>query len=424
MTPDCSITAGSPAEAVAVTPYVLGFHPSDSLVVLGLIGRTVDFAVRYDLPPPGFPDVYDEAAEIIARQGADRVVVLGYGPPGRVTPSALDLARALGAAGVSVANTVRVYEGRWWSYMSDGPADGTPCSPGLAAEAVYQGMVALPDRKSLVASVSPVEGEARREMTAATERARRRRAGLTDGDVPRAGRQAVREAERVARAARQLSADEFAWLGVLLVDSLVLDYAMERSGPDDWRIRLWTEVVRRVEPGFVPGPACLLGFAAWRAGEGALARVAVDRALTANVGHRMAAVLDRLLASGIRPHALVAMSSPAGRRRRAGRSRGRAGQSGTARAQSGTARAQSGTARAQSGTAREQSGTAREQGGTARGQTGAPGGQSGAVGGPSGAVGGPSGTVGAQSGRRPRNGADGRRVGKDGERRRRRRVRR
>jgi uncharacterized membrane protein YgcG len=230
--------------------------------------------------------------------------------------------------------------------MSDSPADGTPCSPGLAAEAVYQGMVALPDRKALVASVSPVEGEARREMTAATERARQRRAALTD--VLRAGRQAVREAERVARAVRQLSADEFAWLGVLLVDPLVLDYAIERSGPEEWRVRLWTEVVRRVEPGFVPGPACLLGFAAWRAGEGALARVAVDRALTADVGHRIAAVLDRLLASGIRPYALVAMSPPPGRRRGAERSRGDGGrpESGGGRVGNGGGRPGSGGGRA------------------------------------------------------------------------------
>ena len=40
-------------------------------------------------------------------------------------------------------------------------------------------------------------------------------------------------------------------------------------------------MLRRVEPAYVPAPACLLAFAAWRAGQGALARVAVDRALAA-----------------------------------------------------------------------------------------------------------------------------------------------
>jgi hypothetical protein len=250
MIPDCLITANSPAEAVAVAPYVLGFHPTDSVVVLGLIGRVVDFAARYDLPPADLPEAFDESAEVIVRQGTDQVIVLGYGPPGRVTPAALDLARVLTAAGLRVSETIRVHEGRWWSYMSDGPADGTPCSAGLAAEAVYRGMVALPSRRALVARVSPVEGSAREEAIRAASRARARRAGLSlIEDVRHAGRKAIREAERVARTGRDPSLDEVAWLGVLLAEPVVLDYAIERSGPEEWRVRLWTEAVRWVEPG-------------------------------------------------------------------------------------------------------------------------------------------------------------------------------
>ena len=43
MTPDCTITARSSAEIIAVTPYVIGFHPADSVVVIGVVGRTVAF---------------------------------------------------------------------------------------------------------------------------------------------------------------------------------------------------------------------------------------------------------------------------------------------------------------------------------------------------------------------------------------------
>src|SRR6478752_3327722 len=96
MNPDCTITACSSAEAVAVAPYLLGFHPHDSLVVLGLVGHTIDFAVRYDLPSRVAD--FTEAAEVIARQSADRVILIGYGPPGRVTPMILEVGRALRAA--------------------------------------------------------------------------------------------------------------------------------------------------------------------------------------------------------------------------------------------------------------------------------------------------------------------------------------
>src|SRR5690242_7516495 len=116
MKPDCSITASSSAEAVAVAPYLLGFHPADSLVVLGLVGRTVDFAVRYDLPRRPFD--FSEPAELIARQRASRVIIIGYGPPGRVTPMVLEAGRALQLAEVTIDDVVRVADGRWWSYIS------------------------------------------------------------------------------------------------------------------------------------------------------------------------------------------------------------------------------------------------------------------------------------------------------------------
>jgi hypothetical protein len=221
----------------------------------------------------------------------------------------LQVGYSLRMVGVRIAEVIRVADGRWWSYRG-GPADGTPCAPGLAAEAVYRGMVALPDRKALVAKVAPIEGRAREEMTAATGRARSlatdlaakdlkaRRAGLW---MRRAGREAVREAETTARAGRELGADQVAWLGVLLVNQVVLDYAIDRSGPEEWRLRLWQQVTQWVDPSQSAGPACLLAFAAWQAGDGSLARVAVDRALRENVGHRLAGTLDRLLAAGIRP---------------------------------------------------------------------------------------------------------------------------
>ena len=79
MTPDSSITVGSAAEAVAYAPYVIGFHPKDSIVVLCLVGKLVVVGMRYDLAPPA--EALDDVAEVIARQRAQEVVVLGYGPP-------------------------------------------------------------------------------------------------------------------------------------------------------------------------------------------------------------------------------------------------------------------------------------------------------------------------------------------------------
>jgi hypothetical protein len=92
---------------VAVVPYLLGFHPAESLVVLGLIDRTVDFTVRYDLPPPDCTD-FSGVATLIARQGIERVLILGYGPPDLVTATLDGVRGALAFARVKVDDMIRV----------------------------------------------------------------------------------------------------------------------------------------------------------------------------------------------------------------------------------------------------------------------------------------------------------------------------
>jgi uncharacterized low-complexity protein len=316
MTPDSSITVRSTDDLVAVVPYVLGFHPTDSIVVLGLTDGQVTFGARYDLPPPDHDDAMHIAA-IVARQAIQSVTLFAYGSPDDVTPAAMRLMQALTKFRVRVANVIRVTEGRWRSLLctdvSCCPPEGKPCPSEesvVAAEATYRGQVALPSRQALVAQVAPVDGEARAAMVAATDRARARMTELITPDEPadrdgmrvrRAGRTAVREAETRYRSGGGLTDDEVAWLGVVLVDTAVNEYALDRSGSQEWQIQLWADVLRRVEQDYVPGPACLLGFAAWRAGRGALARVAVDRALIADPGHQMAGLLDEVLGLGIDP---------------------------------------------------------------------------------------------------------------------------
>ncbi|WP_229067354.1 DUF4192 domain-containing protein [Actinoplanes sp. DH11] len=337
MTADCPLIVRTPSDLIAVLPFVLGYHPVDCVAVLGLTGPDVDFGACYDLPEPGGDpaearDAAQATAATIARQGSSSLVVVGFGAPARVTPAVLRLVEALRTAGVRVNDALRVTDGRWWSFLCDDtrccPDDGTPCLPAdsvIAAEATFRGQVALPDRRALVAQVAPVEGDARIAMGEATERARKRFAALVAEDmgakryarrVNRAGQLAVRQAETRYRTDRALDDDETAWLGVLLVDRSVEDYALDRVGPQEWRIALWTDVLRRMERLYVPAPACLLGFTAWRAGRGALARVAVDRALAADPRHHLAGLLHQVLGFGLAPALVGQLRSGRARRDR------------------------------------------------------------------------------------------------------------
>ncbi|MBL7261452.1 DUF4192 domain-containing protein [Paractinoplanes lichenicola] len=308
MKPDCRITVRNTADLIAITPYLLGFHPSDCVVVIGTVGSAVHFAARHDLVAPD--DVADATAPLIAAHEVEAVSVLGFGPPDPVDRTVRRFSDDLRRHGVRVLDRVRVTAGRWWSYDCTKPhccpPDGNPVpsphSP-IAAAAVYQGQVALPNRKDLVAQVAGVEGEQREQMRALTAEICSRGSGPPEG-IEWTGRLLVQLAEQRYSSGSTLTLKETALLGVLLADPVVFNFAVERTREEYWRVALWTEVTRRVEPIWVAPAAALLAYSAWRAELGPLARVALDRALLHNPAHRFSWALDRLIAAGV-SHELV-----------------------------------------------------------------------------------------------------------------------
>ncbi|WP_431935221.1 DUF4192 domain-containing protein [Micromonospora sp. RP3T] len=186
------LSVRSPADLVAAVPYLLGFHPEDSVVVVAVRGRRVVFAARGDLPEPGGDPgpAARHLAQVVARQDADAATVIGFGPAARVTGVVDAVGAALDDVGLIVLDALRVTDGRWWSYLCDEPTccpvEGTPYDPAVSrvsAAAVFAGQVALPDRAALAAQVSPFGGPVRLAMRQATVRARRRLAALT-GEPP------------------------------------------------------------------------------------------------------------------------------------------------------------------------------------------------------------------------------------------------
>jgi Domain of unknown function (DUF4192) len=309
MTADITLPVRTGADLIAAVPYVLGFHPADSLTVVAVRGRRIVFAARADLPDGDPAEVAWHVTGAVARQSVDAAAVLGHGPPGRVTPAVLAVVDALRRRALPVLDALRVTGGRYWSYLCREaaccPPEGRPCPPpdgAIAAAATYAGAVALPDRAALAARLAPPAGAA---SVAATARARARLAGLATGELGRAGDAAVRAAERRHRSGGRLGDDEVAWLGVLLADLGVRDGAWARTGGEQWRVDLWSDVVRRVDTRYAAAPACLLAFAAWRLGDGALAWLAVDRARAADPDYSMALLMADVLAEAVPPAAVA-----------------------------------------------------------------------------------------------------------------------
>jgi hypothetical protein len=94
--------------------------------------------------------------------------------------------------------------------------------------------------------------------------------------------QAVASALDLYRAGGHFESHKDAAELALLLQSLrVRDDAWARTDPAHRRahLRLWTDLTTLARPGYAVAPAELLAFTAWQDGDGALANVALDRAL-------------------------------------------------------------------------------------------------------------------------------------------------
>jgi hypothetical protein len=337
-------------DAIAAVPYLLGFHPSESLVVIGYDGPHNMCAIRVDLPAQGETAATAErVASVLGDNGFRRALILGYGPAEQVDPAASTIWDGLAARGLSLTDAARVADDRWWSLTC---VDAECCAPGgnpydsslsvVAAQATLAGKVALTDRSELARSIAPVTGKARAAMHEATARAEarlkswaveglsqtrfhqrmiqdgqalitrlRNNPSFTINSTPEPKDLTPNQLHPATTLSQQPNAhttpakslpsdDDVAWLGVLLTNLRVRDEAwvrIDEERPDD-DIDFWRDVLRRVDESYATAPACLLAYVAYVAGDGGLANMALERA---DPDYSMATLLRWAFESGAPP---------------------------------------------------------------------------------------------------------------------------
>ncbi|MEV1173882.1 DUF4192 domain-containing protein [Nonomuraea sp. NPDC049784] len=311
--PEPCLTLTTPTDILAAVPYLVGFHPKSSLIVIGLDRRRAKVVARWGLPFP--PGTLTALEPVFDREGVTEIVIVGYGPGELVTP-AVDEARLLAAkTEVHVGEALRAHEGRYWSYICDlptcCPAEGTPydlSTSQIAAEATVRGLVALPDRESLERTIAPITGPVRMAMRRATADAITGfQTGLTT--TPNLGTFAtqyvseslarVRSALRTHEEGGRLDDADAAELGLALAITRVRDEAWTLM--QDSHALLWKDLTRRLEPRFTPPAASLLAMAAWRAGNSVQATIALERALAIDPSYSMANLLMHALQNLLSP---------------------------------------------------------------------------------------------------------------------------
>lgn len=294
-------------DLLALVPIVLGFAPSDSVVMM-TFGRSDCFHARIDLPQTSEVEELDAVAAALLDPASRHHVptaafVLYTEDAAQGRRVARRLLRAFTARGIDVIALLRS-DGRRW-YVAAGPTHGVPAHGvpydvthhPLRLQAVVDGMVTHASRTDLAA-------------TLAVDRVAVSRVEAVLADPSLLAEQGVLDPEAVAECcAAHVSGgttftdEELAAVGVAIVDLSRRDAAwaqMQRHDSTD-HVRLWTDALRRTPEDLVGGVAAVLAFAAWLSGHGALAWCAVDRSERADPDNSLARLVGDLLSDAVPP---------------------------------------------------------------------------------------------------------------------------
>lgn len=294
--------ATCPEDLIALAPTVLRFDPEDSVVVMtfGRPGRS--FHARVNLPRD--PRDQDEVATtIVTAMKSNHLrecAVLLYSDDRRAAEAqARKLNRRLRAAHIRVVDVLLVTGARYFRVLR-GDEIGHPfdlSSHPFTARRVLDGVVVHKSRADLAATLGP-DPAADEERASGLESAREWAERTVDSA---AEGQWIRAVLRDSLAAGSVAPPD---LPRLLADLRVPDLSdiawAEISRPNaDGHVELWRNALQRAPEDYIVAPACLLAFAAWLAGDGALAWCALDRC--AATEHPMARMLEELLGAAVPP---------------------------------------------------------------------------------------------------------------------------
>jgi hypothetical protein len=296
-----------PDELLAIIPYLIGFHPDESIVAVFIQSGRVVLAARIDLPPESADDELVAQIEYLAkRHDASALALVAYSAAS--LPAHRLLTRLMDRLGNhKLADVIYVGHGRWWSLTCEEdccPLSGTPFDHGshpLSAAAVFAGLGARANRQELAASVSgPPETELPRLQGLAESLVTE----LEHFDNPSAAsRLMVSMVDTAMSDSSALTERHSLLLGLLVIDLRVRDIAWALIGPDDAEehVRLWGAVVAKVPPTLAAAPLCLLGLAAWVCGAGALLNCCCERLAEVDPGYSLGRLLREISAQAVPP---------------------------------------------------------------------------------------------------------------------------
>jgi hypothetical protein len=313
-------TLTSPHDLLAAIPFLIGYHPENSLVLVALKDDSVGMAMRVDMPTDIAPESYDLLASHFQREAADAALIVAY-VDSQSDPEAvlINTSAALLRAGISIKESLIVSDGRYRSMLCHDseccPPLGSPIpdidSSRIAAEHVIAGHpMPFANVSGLVQSIAALPSAMEESWQSEVRTFWIESDSENLLDLQRDGATAVidlageyaqgrgaEDRELVARVIGRIS------------DIQVRDYALgshnEETADAYWQ--MWRELLLIAPRGFVAPIASIFAALAYERGEGALAHKALDRALADDERYSLALLLRRVFTAGWPPQSFSAM---------------------------------------------------------------------------------------------------------------------
>jgi hypothetical protein len=340
----------TPQDLLAAVPFMVGYHPSNSLVIMAMREDHISMAMRVDFPSAeAIEEIATNIYRHLSRASIDEVILVGYLPPAHFSDNLLTgISDALRALGVGIKEAIIVRNDRYRSTICEDqqccPPDGNLIQPlsdsRITAEQVALGNP-LPflDLTAMRQSIAPRrDGAEGKKLQRAIQSFDAIDYDVTDALAilasQREGANAVSDfVDRFKERGAPEDAQLVALVLVRLLDLQVRDYAMGISNPERysadrptsnshnvgdthavnevqsiWNIGdAWRWLLTMAPPGYVAPVAVIFAAFCYEQGEGALAQRSLDRAFDDDSSYGMAKLLRRTFAAGWPPSAFTQM---------------------------------------------------------------------------------------------------------------------
>ena len=307
-------TLTSPHDLLSAIPFLVGYHPTNSLVVIALVDEAIGMAMRIDFPAECDLDQIDALASHLFREGADGALIVAYLPDQLESADFLlsPLRDAITLRGVAIRECLVVHRERWRSTICMDqaccPPQGSPMpdleSSRISAEQVAAGKpMPFADEQDLAKSISALD------LDSSLIKELRKIpliAYASDNVVELQQQGALAVNDLIREFTENGIVKDKKLLALVLVrlnDVQVRDYAMGVTSIENAQTlqSLWRWLMRVAPAGYIAPVATLFAASSYELGDGALAQRALQRALDDDSRYPLAKLLRRVFAAGWPP---------------------------------------------------------------------------------------------------------------------------